>query len=70
MVQRRKKLDGFWAKALRAMEQGPRAKQVDGHGDHGHGLEGMKGMALGATKNPSMSMGRSPRGLTRSKQGT
>ena len=41
-------MDGFWAKALRAMEEGPRAKQVGKHGVHGH--EDMKGMALGQSK--------------------
>ena len=41
-------MDGFWAKALRAMEQGPRAKQAGKHGVHGH--EDMKGMALRAIK--------------------
>ena len=43
-------MDGFWAKSLGDMRQGPRAKQVDGHGDHGHGLEDMKGIALGTIK--------------------
>ena len=39
-------MDGFWARALRAMEQGPRAKQVGKHGVYGH--EDMKGIALRA----------------------
>ena len=42
-------MDGFWAKSLGDMEQGPRAKQVGKHGVHGH--EDMKGMALEQSKD-------------------